>query len=78
MFSEFNTCGKKISSSAKFIDFFVHDILDYTLINEKEENFFENNQVFDIQFAVDEIREILKDKANMKNIFIDIKYIGFN
>ena len=27
-------CGKKITSAAKFIDFFVHDILDYTILNK--------------------------------------------
>ena len=25
-------CGKKIFSAAKFIDYFVHDILDYTIL----------------------------------------------
>ena len=31
-------CGKKIISAVKFIDFFVHDILDYTLLNKKDKN----------------------------------------
>ena len=26
--------SKKINSAAKFIDFFVHDILDYTILNK--------------------------------------------
>ena len=26
--------GNKMSSAAKFIDFFVHDILDYSIINK--------------------------------------------
>ena len=41
-------CGSKISSATKFIDFFVHDILDYTLLNEKETNFMANNTMFNI------------------------------
>ena len=27
-------CGKKMASATKFIDFFVHDILDYTILNK--------------------------------------------
>ena len=26
-------CGKKIVSATKFIDFFVHDMLDYSILN---------------------------------------------
>ena len=46
-------CAKKISSATKFIDFFVHDILDYTLLNEKDENFLPTNTIFDIKSAVE-------------------------
>jgi len=52
MFTQFETCSKKITSATTFIDFFVNDILDYTLLNEKEANFMENNQLFDIKTAV--------------------------
>ena len=33
------TCGKKMTSASKFIDFFVHDILDYTILNKEEAKF---------------------------------------
>jgi len=45
-------CGEKISSATKFIDFFVHDILDYTILNEKEQNFTPNNTLFDIKTGI--------------------------
>jgi len=77
LISKLEICGSKISSATKFIDFFVHDILDYTLLNEKEQNFMPNNTLFNINTGVDEITEILEDKVNMKNIKIDIKTIGF-
>ena len=32
-------CGHKLSSASKFIDFFVHDILDYTILNKEALNF---------------------------------------
>jgi len=34
--------GKKMTSSTKFIDFFVHDILDYTILNKDEKSFTKN------------------------------------
>ena len=32
-------CSSKMSSACKFIDFFVHDILDYTILNKVSKNF---------------------------------------
>jgi len=75
--SKFETCGKKISSATKFIDFFVHDILDYTLLNQKDENFMSNNTIFNIKTSVDEIKEILEDKVNMKSININVEFNSF-
>ena len=39
VFSGLKTCGRKMTSSTNFIDFFVHDILDYTILNKDENNF---------------------------------------
>ena len=41
--------------ASKFIEFFVHDILDYTLLIKAEKNFCKNIEVFNIKTAVDEI-----------------------
>jgi hypothetical protein len=62
------TCGNKMISAVKFIDFFVHDILDYTLLNKKDKNFAKDLNLFNIQVAVEEIVNILEDKAALKNI----------
>ena len=77
MTSKFEICGRKISSATKFIDFFVHDILDYTLLNENESNFMPNNTLFNIKTSIDEIKEILEDKARMKFINTDVITNGF-
>lgn len=50
--------GKKITCASKFIDFFVHDILDYTLLSKDSNNFTKNFTVFNIHEAVKEIIEI--------------------
>ena len=75
--NKIEVCGSKISSATKFIDFFVHDILDYTLLNEKEENFMPNNTLFNIETCINEIIEIMEDKVKMKAININIKFYGF-
>ena len=76
--SKIEVCGCKISSATKFIDFFVHDILDYTLLNEKEENFMPNNTLFNLETSISEIKEILIDKIKLKAINIDIKIKNFD
>ena len=48
-----------MKTSAKFIDYFVHDILDYTMLNKKAEVFMKNMDVFDIREAIKEIFEML-------------------
>ena len=45
----------KMNSAAKLIDFFVHDILDYTILQTTIENFKKNCEVFDIREALQEI-----------------------
>jgi len=50
-----------------FIDYFVHDILDYTLLKE-DKNFTKNMAVFDIREAIAEIQTFLEDKARLKQV----------
>jgi hypothetical protein len=57
-------------SAVKFIDYFVHDILDFTLLNKKDKNFMKDFTVFSIKIAVAEIVNVLEDKATFKNIKI--------
>jgi hypothetical protein len=49
---------KKIVSASKFIDYFVHDMLDYTILNEQDNNFTKSTKIFDIRNAINEILEI--------------------
>jgi len=62
--------SKKITSATRFIDFFVHDILDYTILNKDEKNFNEEIKFFDVRDAINEIDEILEDKIRMKNLLV--------
>jgi signal transduction histidine kinase len=60
-----------------FVDFFVHDILDFTILNKDEKNFTKNITIFDIKLAVQQIIDILEDKTQMKNIKVKTRFIGF-
>ena len=55
-------------SATKFIDFFVHDILDYTILNKEEKNLTKNPSVLDIREAIKELSDIMMDKIEMKAI----------
>ena len=57
--------GLKITSASKFLDFFVHDILDYSMLNKEQVNFNKNIENFDIRLVVDEILQIHNDKVKM-------------
>ena len=67
-----------MTSACKFIDFFVHDILDYTILNEEDRNFIKESEVLDIKEAIDEIMEIQEDKIKMKNIRVKSYFYGFS
>ena len=69
--------GRRITNAAKLIDFFVHDILDYAVLKGKKQNFSKNIKIFNIRDSIDQVIEILQDKAQMKNIQIDTKFNGF-
>lgn len=70
--------GQKMFSATKFIDYFVHDILDYTILNKQEKNFTKNDVVLDVREAINEIMEIMNDKIEMKAIDIQPYYRRFN
>ena len=61
----------------KFIDFFVHDILDYTMLSNSKGKFTKDITFFNIKVAVSEIITILEDKLNLKNITIEQIYQNF-
>jgi hypothetical protein len=48
LYEQLTESGSKLSSSSKFLDFFVHDILDYTMLNNNETHFNKNIENFNI------------------------------
>lgn len=65
---ELKAACNKTETGAKFIDFFVHDILDFSVLNNNGKNFTKVSKVCDIRNAVDEIVEMQHDKINLKQI----------
>ena len=55
VFSSLKQSSMKMKNATKFIDFFVHDILDYTILNKDEKNFTKNITLFNMRSAVEEI-----------------------
>ena len=63
-------CVKKIAQSVKFVDYFVHDILDSSVLRKADSSFTKEMKLFDVRDAVNEIIEIQEDKVMMKDIQI--------
>ena len=68
IYNSIYTSGKKMASSTKFIDFFVHDILDYTILNKNSKTFTKNISIFNVEESIKEIIDSLSDKTEMKDI----------
>lgn len=68
---------KKINCAGQFIDHFIHDILDYTILRENDFNFIKSCSTFDIRESIDQIIQIQEDKILMKNIQIMTDFKGF-
>lgn len=71
------TNSRKMNSSSKFIDYFVHDMLDYTVLSNDKKNFIKKNAEFSLNGSIQEIIQIMNDKIEMKNLKlrIDIPYV---
>lgn len=67
-----------MNNSSNLIDYFVHDLLDYTILSNNVENFMKDSQFFDIGECINQIFEILEDKILLKMILVEIKLIGFS
>ena len=52
VYKELKKVGKKMDSASKFIDLFVHDILDYSVLMNNSKAFRAENEVFDIREGI--------------------------
>ena len=68
----------KIFTASKHIDYFVHDMLDYSVLNRDNSNFVINNNQFDIKNAIEEMVDVQQDKIAMKAIEVEKSFKGFD
>ena len=78
IYAGFMTQCKKMKAATNFIDFFVHDILDFTVLEERAENFTKNLTVFDVREAIDQILVMMEDKVNLQEILVRTRYLNFD
>lgn len=67
-----------MSSASMYIDHFVHDMLDYSILSKGGEKLEKIISKFDVRNSISEILEIQEDKIEMKNIDVQRKFNGFN
>ena len=70
MYTGIEKCSRKMQHATKYIDFFVGDILDYSVLNEASENFKKDFETFDIRDAITTVVDMVTDKSTMKTISI--------
>lgn len=58
--------GRKLVNLAQYIDFFVHDIVDFGVLSETSANFKRTLEMFDLNTALDEVAEIYHEKLTSK------------
>ena len=78
IFDEIGNCSRKMNHYTKFIDFFVGDILDFSVLNEASSNFKKHFKTFDIRKAITTVVEMIKDKSNIKTISIQTEMLYEN
>ena len=78
VYKELKQVAKKMDSASKFIDFFVHDILDYSVLMNNSKAFRAENEVFDIREGIKQISRVHEDSLALKKIDFKQYFIGFN
>ena len=66
-----------MGNQAGLIDYFVHNMLDYTLLISNDETFTKDENNFDIDLCIKEIYAMLEDKVAFKDINLKIRTNGF-
>ena len=61
LFTGVGICGRKMGHAWKYIDYFISDILDYSVINEESQNFKKQSKIFDIRIAITNVLDIVTD-----------------
>ena len=61
IFDQINICAWKMQHASEYIDFFICDILDYSILNNTSENFIKENKTFDIRKAIATVIDMVTD-----------------
>jgi hypothetical protein len=48
-------CGSKMKTACLFIDFFIHDVLDYTVLNNNRNNFVKTLETFEVYEVINTV-----------------------
>ena len=59
-----------MKTASQFIDFFIHDVLDYSVLFNKSKNFIKTEDNFDILEVITTVIQMIEDKTKMKSIEI--------
>ena len=72
--ANFEKCGRQIFAVAQLIDFFIHDMLDFSVLSEKSENFTKTSVKFDLRETFNFVKEIFFENIAAKQLTLDVEY----
>ena len=53
----------KMKTAGQFIDFFIHDVLDYSVLNNLQNNFQKIPECFEIRDVLTTVLQMVEDKT---------------
>ena len=71
-------CGRQIFAIASYIDFFLHDMLDFSVLSEKAENFVRTIENIDLEETFNFMYEIFHEKLELRKIKMKFELSGSN
>ena len=71
IFDQIDISALKMQHASEYIDFYICDILDYSVLNDSSENsFLKENKTFDIRNAISTVLDMVTDLSKMNTIGI--------
>ena len=67
-----------MGNQTRLVDYFVHNMLDYSILTNNPQTFTKDKNSFDIYVCINELCTLLQDKVKFKNIKLKILVKGFD
>lgn len=78
VFNTFQVVSDKVQSAVKNIEYFMHDIFDYTTLVGDDKQFTKMVSTYDIRDSFEDIQGMLMGQIHLKNLSFNAVFEGFS